>query len=112
MLRLAVDLGRLSLKGNTSEEALAVLRERASFYHPALLKALDGLALPAPKLIPVYTTVADLTLDMVLDENVENTAGVVLVSKGNTITQEILEKLQRFGKGGGLKEPFRVVLRV
>jgi len=112
MLRLAVDLGRLSLKGHTSEDAVAVLRERESFYHPALLEALDGLALPAPKLIPKYATVADLTLDMVLDENVENSAGVVLVSKGNAITQEILDKLQRFGKGGGLKEPFRVVLRV
>ena len=49
---------------------------------------------------------------MVLDENVETTSGVVLVSKGNTITEEVLTRLKRFGKGGGLKEPFRVVIRV
>ncbi len=112
MLRLAVDLSRLSLKGHSSEEALDVIQERTSFYHPALVKALSGLSLPPPKLIPKYARVEDLVVDMVLDENVETTSGVVLVSKGNTITEEVLARLKRFGKGGGLKEPFRVVIRV
>ena len=112
LLRLAVDLGRLSLKGHSTEEAVNVVQRRGQFYHPALLNALEGLDLPTPKLVPKYAKVADLTLDMILDENVETTAGVSVVSKGNAVTQEILDRLERFGQGGGIKEPFRVLIKL
>jgi hypothetical protein len=54
--------------------------------------------------------VRQLTGEMVLDEDVRTTTGVVVVPKGKQLNTVLLERLLRFTRSGGLMEPIRVLV--
>ncbi|MGC4086449.1 MAG: hypothetical protein QM756_00860 [Polyangiaceae bacterium] len=49
-----------------------------------------------------------LTGEMMLEDDVRTTNGVVVVPKGRQLNMVLLERLLRFSRQGGLVEPIRV----
>jgi hypothetical protein len=53
--------------------------------------------------------VAELTCQMVLQEEVQTTHGARLVAKGQEITGPLLVRLRQFAEKGGVREPITVL---
>lgn len=109
MLRIARDVEQLVETGYTIEESIKKLapkhneRERSL---AALLKDFQGMT---PRSVLVRTLrVTQLTGEMVLEDDVRTTNGVVVVPRGRQLNMVLLERLLRFSRAGSLIEPIRV----
>jgi CheY-like chemotaxis protein len=109
MLRIARDVEQLVESGSTVEEAIKKLspkhteRERTL---AALLKDFQGMTPKAVQLRNLRVT--QLTGEMVLEDDVRTTNGVVVVPRGRQLNMVLLERLLRFSRAGSLIEPIRV----
>ena len=52
--------------------------------------------------------VADLKIDMVLEEDVQSASGTVVLPKGTELTGFVIDRLINFSRGAGIKEPIKV----
>lgn len=55
---------------------------------------------------------ADILEGMILGEDIQSSQYVLLASKGQQVTLSMVMKLQKFGKTGGVREPFTVLLPI
>ena len=53
-------------------------------------------------------TAQDVTLGMILAENVYTKKDLLLVAKGKEVTYTVLKGLRNFSQGIGIQEPFHV----
>jgi response regulator RpfG family c-di-GMP phosphodiesterase len=114
MLKALVDLSRLEVGGTKRADALAQMRERAGWYDPALLEALEKTP-PATQAktpsLPAYATAinfANLRVGHVLCSNLETKGGMLLVTAGNKITPMLIHRLRNFSSLYGIQEPVYV----
>jgi response regulator RpfG family c-di-GMP phosphodiesterase len=108
MLRIAMDLDDMEASGLSSAQAMAAMQDRAGTYDPRLLEAVaadvgdDGSCevreLPVPALKP----------GMVLMTDVWSRTGVLLVARGYTVSDGLIQRLKNLAPG--VREPIRVSL--
>jgi response regulator RpfG family c-di-GMP phosphodiesterase len=97
MLRVALDLDAMLVDNVAYEDALARLRASEGLYDPGLLLALGGLEeLSHVGHEMTRVAVDDLSLGMVLQEDVRTTNGLLLIARGQTITNALLQRLANF----------------
>jgi response regulator RpfG family c-di-GMP phosphodiesterase len=107
MLRVARDVEQLVAGGATEAEAVAKLQPSCPAEHLELLKLLGGLSSPPSGEIKELI-VAQLTAQMVLEEDVKTKSGAVLVTAKKQLTLLLLERLLRFSRAGVVVEPIKV----
>jgi response regulator RpfG family c-di-GMP phosphodiesterase len=94
LLHVALDLDQLIAWGLPPVSALAELRRRSHAHNPELLAALENLpASPGDKEI-VKIEIANLSIGMVVCEDIRTSAGVCVISKGQEVTYPLLERLR------------------
>jgi response regulator RpfG family c-di-GMP phosphodiesterase len=108
VLRIAVDYEELESSGLTDSVALGALRGRGS-YEPALLDAFSravgvGRSSPTVRELPL----SSLRPGMTLADDVRTLAGGLLVARGHTVTEQLIERLANL-RAGGVREPLRVI---
>jgi response regulator RpfG family c-di-GMP phosphodiesterase len=111
LLRLARDAELLVTSGVGIQEAIRKLSPRLSEPERVLIGRLRDFEAMTPQSSHVRSLlVRQLTGEMVLDEDVRTTTGVVVVPKGKQLNTVLLERLLRFTRSGGLMEPIRVLV--
>ncbi len=114
MLRLALDYDRLTAAGLPHDVALARLGQKAEIYAPDLLAALKGapaLASPAGEGAQVRElSVWKLTVGMFAAEDIYAQSGLLVVPKGQEMTEAIIARLQNFAGGVGIREPIQALV--
>ena len=108
VLRIAVDYEELESSGLTDSVALGALRGRGS-YEPSLLDAFSravgvGRSAPTVRELPL----SSLRPGMTLADDVRTLAGGLLVARGHTVTDQLIERLANL-RAGGVREPLRVI---
>jgi len=107
MLRVARDVERLVAAGATEAEAAAKLKPSSSARERELLDLLGSLT-AEPEGEVKELIVAQLTAQMVLEDDVKTKSGAVLIPAKKQLTLLLLERLLRFSRAGLLVEPVRV----
>jgi len=108
VLKVVLDFDELLVQGASAGAALSRLRSREGRYNPKLLSALETLPQTEPEETIKMVGVGELRMNMVADENIRANNGLLLVSKGQEITEPVLIRLRNFSQGVGVVEPFRV----
>jgi len=108
ILTVALDFDELMVQGVSAGAALSKLRSREGRYNPKLLSALETLPQTESEETVKMVGVGELRMNMVADENIRANNGLLLVSKGQEITEPVLIRLRNFSLGVGVVEPFRV----
>jgi hypothetical protein len=54
-------------------------------------------------------TLEELEQTMIIDQDVTTIEGLIVIRKGHEVTDMVRERLERFNKGVGIKEPIRVL---
>jgi response regulator RpfG family c-di-GMP phosphodiesterase len=107
VLRVAVDYDELESQGATPTVALGAMQSRGR-YEPRVLFALGRLVGVAPGASAVREVgVADLTVGMRLADDAHSSTGVLLVARGQHVSEQLIERLRNLSPGV-VREPLRV----
>ena len=73
-----------------------------------MLEALHQLQLDPPSMATTSVTLDELDRTMIIDQDVKTLDDLIVIRKGHEVTQMVRERLERFHKGVGIREPIRV----
>ena len=111
VLRVAIEFDAGMCGGLTPEDALSRLRLRTGHYDPLLVEALDDVSIPAVSYVPRRVTMNDLRSGMMLDQDVRNESGLLLIARGHEITLPLLIRLRSLVSTGAIDSQLRVLTR-
>jgi response regulator RpfG family c-di-GMP phosphodiesterase len=108
LLRAAIEYDRLMSQGASRESAIRSLRQSTSGFPSTVLTALGHLSTMAKGTLVRQIRLADLTVGMILDEDLVSPKGIRLVPSGAEVTTTLMIRLTSIAGGVGVAEPFRV----
>jgi response regulator RpfG family c-di-GMP phosphodiesterase len=108
MLRVAMDLDDMEASGLSSAQALTAMQDRAGTYDPRLLEAAAADVCDDGSCEVRELPVAALKPGMVLMTDVWGRTGVLLVARGYTVSDGLIQRLKNLTPG--VREPIRVSL--
>jgi CheY-like chemotaxis protein len=111
VLRVAIAFDAGLCGGLSHDDALSRLRLRPGLYDPVLVNALTGAELPAAAYVPRRVPVADLCAGMLLDQDVRNGSGLLLIARGQEVTLPLLIRLRSLVTAGAIDTQLRVLAR-
>jgi hypothetical protein len=112
LLKLALDFDKLAAGGVGRQAAYQTLMEREGWYDPDLLAALKSVLASQVRYELAAVTVDALQPDMILDEDVLNARGQLVVASGQEVTRSVCARLQNLWATDALKDTLRVRLPV
>jgi len=110
ILKAVLDLDELECRGMTVEAALAQLRGRTGWYDPTILDALQASRDPAANASAQALSLENIRIGMILVEDVHAKNGMLLVGRGQEVSEGLLERLRNFAQSVGIREPIRVAV--
>ena len=102
ILKAVLDFDMLEVKGMEQDEILRVMEDRPGWYDPAVLRALGK------KYQVMNVGVSHMVDGMILGQDVLSKEGKLLISKGQAVSQPLVERLRNFAEVSGVREPIRV----
>jgi CheY-like chemotaxis protein len=108
LLRIAIQVERTTAQGKSLADALAELERKLNTTEQAFLKTLGDFRNAEGSTTVRALAVGQMTSEMMLEEDVRTTTGVVVVPKGRELTMVLIERLFKFSRAGTLIEPIRV----
>lgn len=109
ILKVALDYDVQDGIINNAGKALVVIKENSNRYDPVVVDALATALARVRESPPLEVQLDGLKIGMVLAEDVESTAGNLLIAKGHEVTESALKLLRNFEAGGNLNLPLKVV---
>jgi response regulator RpfG family c-di-GMP phosphodiesterase len=100
ILKLAVALDNIRMKGLSDEAAIDRLRVRRAEFGPELIEALKDIEPETAKMELRKVLTSMLTTGMILQQEIRTHTGMLVVPEGQTITQALLIKLNNFSRAG------------
>ncbi|MGB2821888.1 MAG: HD domain-containing phosphohydrolase [Phycisphaerae bacterium] len=110
ILKVVLDFDRLVTHGSDPQEAFRQLRQQPDVYSPDIVLAIQDIQVRPAESQPKALMVDELDAHMILDEDVHAENGNLLVTRGQELTFPVLERLRRWSRGMGVKEPIRVLV--
>lgn len=111
-LKIALDFDYLN-SHHDARDSLNVLCSREGWYDPAILKVfveLQGGRDEGAKFCDLR--LREITKGMRFAEDVRSAKGVLLIARGQEVTDGLLERLHNFHFAGGVREPIRMEVTV
>lgn len=107
IVRAALDLDLVTSQGVPFGAALTSMRERADFYPPAVLEALEGTFESSADSVEEIS-VFELREGMTLLDPIQTLDGRLLIAEGSQLTQATVTRIRNFLANTELKDPVRV----
>jgi response regulator RpfG family c-di-GMP phosphodiesterase len=105
LLRLAGDYDLLLLQGNKHEEALRKMKGIQDAYNPEMFSLLKKIKPVEGVKVISRLAVKDVTIGMVVEEDIIAKNGAMLIPKGQEISWAVLQGLRNFSHKVGVQEP-------
>lgn len=98
VLAVALDLEQLVHGGRKLADAVAILRGRKGTYDPQVLAVADRVEVLGADCVVANLTIGKLRTGMVLAEDVHSEQGLLVVPKGQLVTQTLLTRLRNYSE--------------
>jgi response regulator RpfG family c-di-GMP phosphodiesterase len=108
LLRTSLEFDRLVTRGASREVAMETLRKSALLLPQPVIQALYSLPIANRDFNIREVRLKDLSVGMILDEDLVSPKGIRLVPSGHEVTRTLLVRLTSIADGVGVAEPFRV----
>lgn len=96
--------------GSSIHEIIAELRKDEVKYGPQLLDTFEAILTADTDHSEVTLPISALKTGMVVDQNVLTHDNLLLINKGQELTEASILRLKNYGKSCGVKEPIKVLL--
>lgn len=100
ILKLAVAMDNIRMKGVSDKDAIDRLRVRRAEFGPELIDALKDIEPETTKMELRKVAASMLTSGMILQQEIRTHTGMLVVPEGQAITQALLIKLNNFSRAG------------
>lgn len=111
ILKVALDFDKLVEGKFSRSEAYKEIKRRENWYDPEVIEALGTTVASDESMYRVETLkVKDLTLNMILGEDVFDRRGVLLIAEGQEVTLSLRMRLDNFHARVGVQEPIKVLI--
>jgi CheY-like chemotaxis protein len=97
ILRVAVAFDNLTMRGMSHNEAVVQLRRRPEFDRD-LVNAMGELKSDGSKMDLRKVPIAALSVGMILQQDLKNRAGLLMVAKGQEVTSALLARMAHFAE--------------
>jgi CheY-like chemotaxis protein len=108
LLRTSLEFDRLITRGANREVAAETLRKSGLQLPQPVIQALYSLPVANREFNIREVRLKDLSVGMILDEDLVSPKGIRLVPSGHEVTRTLLVRLTSIADGVGVAEPFRV----
>ncbi len=108
MLRIALDYDALEAIGVGQSFALGTMSAREGVYDPELLNVFASVVGARPSERALELGVEHLLPGMLLVDDVRSVSGSLLIARGHTVTDQLIERLVNLGPGA-VREPLLVL---
>lgn len=109
LLRVASDFDELMMRGHEVESALAKMRGRPE-YNPAFIHALAEVQVEELQSETRLVSLAHLRTRMIIHSDVRSKNGLLLLAKGQEVTDSAVARLKSFACTNGIVEPISVIV--
>lgn len=96
LLRVLIDFDTLMLRNYSPEEAIQLMTKRPGVYDSSLLDLLTTIDLPRRNRVVHNVKITELHTGMVIDANIYNAKGIMVVPKGYEVNDTTCERLKNF----------------
>lgn len=110
VLKVAIDFDTYKLRTNDDKKALALMKLNSSRYDPVVFKTLEDLLTEADsgEVKEIEVTLEELAEGMILADDIRTSRGQLLITRGNTVSTTLIERLKNFARSVGIREPILV----
>jgi response regulator RpfG family c-di-GMP phosphodiesterase len=109
ILRLALDFDELDAQGADHDLALGTIRGRGLVYDPKLVEVFAGVIGGVSADHKVHEIrCLQLRVGMILASDVRNDSGGLLIARGHTVTDQLIERLLNL-RTGTVREPLMII---
>jgi CheY-like chemotaxis protein len=112
MLKLAVAFDTFRMRGISEVDAIARLRTRHTEFEKELIDALADMKPEGATMEVRKITVSKLTTGMILQQEIRNHTGMLVVAKGQEVTHALLIKLENFARAGKIEKEIMALVPV
>ncbi len=98
MLRVAVAFDNLKLRGFSNTDAIVHLRQRPKDFDREVVDALSDIKIEEASSGLRKLPISALTVGMILQQDVKNRAGVLVLAKGQEVTRPLLIRLEKYSR--------------
>jgi response regulator RpfG family c-di-GMP phosphodiesterase len=112
ILKVALDLDALVMSGTPPMRAVRRLRERAGWYDPMVVDALEAALKSEARFALRVVDVVDLAPGMLIAEDVHSASGLLLIAKGQEVTTSLRLRLRNLASYGTLVGPIKVFCEI
>ena len=109
LLSVTIDFDQLLSQGLSSKLALVRLRERGTYYNPAVVDAVGEVMGCISKMLRKSSRVQDLKVGMMTGEDIRCHDGTLVLAKGIEISAPVLECLHRFASNDRLPQRIQIL---
>lgn len=107
ILKAALDVTQLAASGFPCDKVLYTLKARDGSYDPRVLAALEVVM--EGEFEVRLINLEELEPGLLLEENIVDLNGDILIARGHAVTETICKRLKHFAEiGRGIREPIRV----
>ena len=110
MLRLAVSFDNLRLRGLPHESAISRLRYRSDEFGRELVDALADIKPEEARMELRKISVSALATGMILNQEIRNKLGILVVAKGQEVTPALQIRLVNFWRAGTIDKEIMVLV--
>lgn len=110
ILTMVLEFDELLSLGATPAKAIECLRKNHGDWEPAIVTAISAIQVGSSTMTVDSVPVRYLRVGMVLDADVLNTSGRLLMARGFRLNAPTLERLRNHAQVGGVVEPIRVLV--
>lgn len=104
LLKAAIDFDACLAGGMSAHAAAGVLADRKGAYSPAILSVLQSVTAPVLEKTTCPVKIADLLKGMTLAEDIRDTNGLLIVTKGQEVNEILRKRLENFHLQGRIPE--------
>jgi response regulator RpfG family c-di-GMP phosphodiesterase len=108
ILKVAVDFDIIRAEGNSAAKTLEIMSGRSGWYDPDVLAALEKEIMDSGKIRTIPLT--EILPGMVLVDDIMEDSGVVLVKKGNEVTDVLKMRVLNYAKYRPVIDKIRVMM--
>ncbi len=112
ILKVSLDFDDLEQQGMSKEQAMAALHDRQRLYAPQVLHAFERAVFSEMGFVPRRLALRELLPGMILAADVKTKAGILLLAKGQELTELVLERLNRLSGSYGVREPIAILASI
>ncbi len=108
ILKIVTDYDALDSSGMDNATIFDTMQIRKGYYDPDVLSSFAETRGAALAREVVELPIKDIRPGMVIAEDIQARTGTIIIARGHEVTPRLLQRLQNFASGVGIKEPMRM----